>query len=75
VIEKRLTVAELQKDPLVLKKSKYRHATKAFYAKQSDFPRSKFIRASRFASLSGSRGHFSLSYSYSLQQILINFFQ
>jgi hypothetical protein len=75
VIEKRLTAAELQKDPLVLKKSKYRHATKAFYAKQSDFPRSKFIRASRFASLSGSRGHFSLSYSYSLQQTLINFLQ
>ena len=75
VVEKRLTAAELQKDPLVLKKSKYRHATKAFYAKQSDFPRSKFIRATRFASLSGSRGHFSLSYSYSLQQTLLNFLQ
>jgi hypothetical protein len=75
LVEKRLTVAELQKDPLVLKKSKYRYATKAFYAKQSDFPRSKWIRTSRLGSLTGSRGHFSLSYSYSMQHTLFNFLQ
>lgn len=69
----KLTLANYQKDPLTIKKTKYRFDKKAYWLKQSDFARNKGSRLSRYNTLYGMAVDSKLKYTYLIKLTALKF--